>query len=295
MMQLKGERIRMEVPSESADLATWVAETIDGFCGSAQNTLGMSEDEPAFGAPLIGFAAGDDPLFEELKRHVGASHWTPVEAFALAFPELATVANELTIISWILPHTEQTKRDNRRQTSLPAERWARAKLFGEQFNNALREHLVATLNQAGIAAVAPTRLPQWLMEEVTSNWSERHIAYAAGLGTFGLCDGLITPLGKAMRCGSVVARLSLPATPRVYSDHHAYCDFFAGKRCAVCIGRCPVGAISEQGHDKAKCLAYLTQVHREFIEPQFGFSTDACGLCQTKVPCESHIPSRQKG
>jgi epoxyqueuosine reductase QueG len=29
--------------------------------------------------------------------------------------------------------------------------------------------------------------------------SERHAAYAAGLGTFGLCDGLITSVGKAVR------------------------------------------------------------------------------------------------
>jgi epoxyqueuosine reductase len=132
------------------------------------------------------------------------------------------------------------------------------------------------------------------MEDVTSNWSERHIAYAAGLGTFGLCDGLITPVGKAMRCGSVVARLALAATPRVYRDHHAYCDFFAEKRCAACVERCPVGAISEQGHDKARCLDYLDQVRRELIEPQFGFSTDACGLCQTSVPCESHIPDARQ-
>ena len=283
--------MRMDVPSENADRAACVTETITRFCGSAQNSLGSPEDEPAFAAPLIGFAAGDDPLFEELKRHVGASHWTPGEAFALAFPEPATVAGELTVISWILPHTEQTKRENRRETSLPAERWARVKFVGEQFNVALREHLVATFREAGIAAVAPTRLPQYWTEDVTSNWSERHIAYAAGLGTFGLCDGLITPLGKAMRCGSVVARLALAATPRLYSDHHAYCDFFAGKRCAVCAERCPVGAISERGHDKARCLAYLAQVRRELIEPHFGFPTDACGLCQTDVPCESHLPA----
>ena len=284
----------MEEPPSSTDRATWVTETITRFCGSALNSLGMLEDEPVFATPLVAFAAGDDPLFEDLKRHVGASHLTPREAFALAFPEPATVVSELTVISWILPHTERTKRDNRRQTSLPAERWARAKFFGEQFNIALREHLVTTLGEAGIAAVAPTRLPQWSMEAVTSNWSERHIAYAAGLGTFGLCDGLITRLGKAMRCGSVVADLALKATPRDYSDHHAYCDFFTDKRCAVCIERCPVGAISEQGHAKAKCLAYLTQLRREVIEPYFGFSTDACGLCQTNVPCESRIPGRRR-
>jgi len=287
--------MRMEVTPESADPAAWVADTIARFCRSAQNNLGLPQDEPAFAAPLIGFAAGDDPLFGEFKQHVGASHWTPGEAFALAFPELAAVAGELSVISWILPHTQQTKRDNGEETSLPAERWARAKLVGEQFNVALREHLVATFDEAGIAAVAPTRLPQYWTEEVTSSWSERHIAYAAGLGTFGLCDGLITPLGKAMRCGSVVARLALAATPRLYSDHHAYCDFFAGKRCAVCAERCPVGAISERGHDKARCLAYLAQVRREFIESQFGFPTDACGLCQTNVPCESRIPGRRQG
>ena len=38
---------------------------------------------------------------------------------------------------------------------------------------------------------------------MASCWSERHAAFVSGLGTFGLCDGLITPVGKAMRCGSV--------------------------------------------------------------------------------------------
>jgi epoxyqueuosine reductase len=284
----------MERRCDDADLAAWITDTAVGFCASEQNSLQMTVDEPAFGAPLVGFAAGDDPLFEQFKQHVGPSHWTPAEAFAVAYPGLDMVAGRLTVISWILPHTEATKSDNRDQTVLPAERWARAKHFGEQFNVALRDHLVAALDEAGIAAVAPTRLPQWSMEAVTSNWSERHMAYAAGLGTFGLCDGLITPLGKAMRCGSVVARLALAATPRPYGDHHAYCDFFAEKRCAVCVGRCPVGAISEQGHDKARCLAYLTQVRLEFIEPRLGFSTDACGLCQTKVPCESRIPDERR-
>jgi epoxyqueuosine reductase len=40
-----------------------------------------------------------------------------------------------------------------------------------------------------------------------SSWSERHAAYAAGLGTFGLCDGLITARGKAVRFGSIISKL----------------------------------------------------------------------------------------
>ena len=57
-----------EAPSDSAAQADWMIEVIAGFCGSAHNSLGMPQQEPAFAAPLVGFAAGDDPLFAELKR-----------------------------------------------------------------------------------------------------------------------------------------------------------------------------------------------------------------------------------
>jgi len=43
-----------------------------------------------------------------------------------------------------------------------------------------------------------------------SSWSERHAAYAAGLGTFSLNDALITPKGIAHRLGSADYR-SYPA------------------------------------------------------------------------------------
>jgi len=45
-----------------------------------------------------------------------------------------------------------------------------------------------------------------------STWSERHAAHTFGIGTFGLCDGLITSRGKAMRCGSLVANIQIPST-----------------------------------------------------------------------------------
>jgi len=122
-----------------------------------------------------------------------------------------------------------------------------------------------------------------------STWSERHAAYACGLGTFGLCDGLITPLGKAVRVGSVVARLEVPPTPRPYSDHRAYCLFFAQGTCGECIARCPAGAISEAGHDKVKCRDHLNRT-RAFVGEHYGFDGYGCGLCQTGVPCESGVP-----
>jgi len=51
---------------------------------------------------------------------------------------------------------------------------------------------------------------------------------------------LITPKGKAVRVGSVVARLQIPPTARPYTDRHAYCLFFTAGTCRKCIERCPV-------------------------------------------------------
>ena len=122
-----------------------------------------------------------------------------------------------------------------------------------------------------------------------SSWSERHAAHAAGLGTFGLCDGLITAKGKAMRVGSVVARLSIEPTPRLYSDHRAYCLFFDNGTCGKCIDRCPVRAITEAGHDKEKCRQHLAR-SREYVKKTFKFEGYGCLLCQVGVPCEAGIP-----
>lgn len=253
-------------------------------------------DERAWGEPLVGYAAGDDPLFAAYKEHVGPYHWTPAEALALAHPELGgSDPASLTVICWVLPQTAATRADSRQATAHPPERWARARIYGEQFNDHLRREVVRVLEAAGHAAAAPALLPGFATRDsarfmLASNWSERHMAYAAGLGTFGLCDGLITPVGKAMRVGSVVAQIALPPTPRPYSDHHAYCLHYARGTCGACIDRCPAGALSRDGHDKRVCGAYVGST-RAHVAAHYGFQGYGCGLCQTGVPCEAGMPT----
>ena len=279
--------------------AVWLANIIkDYVCRSPKNSLQNQSNDKAFAEPLIGFASGIDPLFDDYKQHVGPFHWTPLEIYELTFPGSNVMAEELTVISWILPQTDDTKSDNREQAKWPAERWARARIYGEQFNETLRKQVVKVLQKEGYEAVAPMLSPQWSRQEseqygFASTWSERHAAYAAGLGTFGLCDGLITPLGKAMRTGSVVARIQIPPTQRPYSDHHAYCPQFADGNCGKCIPRCPVGAISENGHDKNTCYKHTSVASRKYTKKHYNFEGRGCGLCQTNVPCESKIPTKE--
>jgi len=276
------------IASTAADPKSWIEDVIWNFIErSPENTLQGLFQEKAFENALVGFANGADPIFESYKQYVAAYHWTPLEIFNRTFPERSVKAEELTVISWIL-----------RQTTFPAERWARARIFGEEVNVKLRRLVVDALQKEGCAAVAPMLSPLWKRKKsdqyvFASTWSERHMAYAAGLGTFGLCDGLITARGKAMRTGSVVARLEIDASPRPYDDHHAYCLFYSQGICGNCIPRCPVGALSEKGHDKLKCLRHLRPASADYVKANYGFDGYGCGLCQTGVPCESKIPTRE--
>lgn len=251
--------------------------------------------EPLFDEPLIGFSAGNDPLYEFFQKDIGSPYMTPEELFRVSFPDKDTSAGDLTVISWILPHTQLTKADNRKETAYPSERWARAIYYAYTFVPALQTHLVKILQSTGICAMAPVLSPAWKMGisekyKNASSWSERHAAYVSGLGTFGLCDGLITEKGKAVICGSVIARMAIPPTKRPYADPHAWCLFYAKGSCNACIKRCPAGAISNTGHDKTRCREYAYGVGKTYIRKNYGIEQYGCGHCQSGVPCESKNP-----
>ncbi len=285
-----------EIEKQENNLSIKIENAIKGFCGSAvENSSGSNSDERLWDEPIVGFARGDDPLFDKIKSNIGPFYWTPLEIFTRAFPKIKVSPERLTVISWILPQTEKTKADQRKETVYPSKRWAVSRLFGESFNNRLRQHVVDILYDLGFKAIAPVVSSHWTKKTsktygFASTWSERHTAYIAGLGTFGLCDGLITPLGKAMRCGSVVAHISVQPSRRRYTDHHEYCLYFSNDTCKECVTRCPVNAISEKGHDKVKCKKYIRQIAAEHIKTNYGLEVNGCGLCQTLVPCESKIP-----
>jgi epoxyqueuosine reductase len=254
-------------------------------------------EERYFDEPLVGFASASDPLFTEYRKIIGPFHRTPPEWLA-PDPD-ASAVSEGTVICWILPITRTTRESNRRERVLPSLEWARTRNFGEKFNNLLRRHLVAFLSERGHRAVAPQLSPDWKRIDdsprgIASTWSERHAAYAAGMGTFSLNDGLITRRGIAHRCGSVVTDLVLRPTRRADKGPWWNCLHYREGSCGICIDRCPAGALSREGHDKTKCREYLYGDIPHAVADRFHVPEIGCGLCQTKVPCEGRTP-RSKG
>ena len=308
-----------------SELPRFVQGLVEDFLADPQNNnLGPGwTDEIAWQDFLLGYSTGDDALYSFWKSHIGPFHWSPDEAFAMgATPEArehgaaapaapadptqpASAADrgaveppppgELTVVSWALSHTEAAKADNREERELPSQRWARTRIYGQSHNRALHRALVAALALQGYSAVAPSLLPEYGEKQSeeqgrSSNWSERHVAYTSGLGTFGLCGGLITELGQAVRFGSVVVHARIPPTERPYAGPFDYCLYFDGVDCTACIDRCPVAATEDDTRRKVACAEHLEVTTADFVESEFGFEGYGCGLCQTGVPCESTIP-----
>ena len=269
---------------------------------SPGNRMPTPDNDIIFDEPLVQFADGDDPIFTEYKTIIDPTHLTPREALAKAYdkdPE--NLPQKLSVISWILPITEKTRIANRRETRAPSRLWSHTRWFGEIFNNDMRDHVTNLLTEAGYMVTAPMKSPYFQIlrsdKGMASNWSERHVAYAAGLGTFSLSDGFITEGGIAHRCGSAVTDMALPASPRTATGPYTNCLTYVNEKCGKCIERCPAGAITDKGHDKVKCGGYLRELgyNPEQFRKRYDLekSVAGCGLCQTKVPCEAINPTRK--
>jgi len=210
---------------------------------------------------------------------------------------LLSEIEQVSVIAWILPVSEDTRKNNRQERRFPSKLWAFTRCYGGFFNNALRKQVVGFLENLGHPAAAPILFPTFhsFRDEKagwTSTWSERHIAYACGLGTFSLNNGLITPKGIAVGIGSVVTLLKLRPSEKRHRHPKENCLQFRNEKCGRCIPRCPAGAITEKGHDKDKCQVYINSEPLNRKREEYGLkdSPPSCGLCQTGVPCEFEIP-----
>jgi epoxyqueuosine reductase len=263
----------------------------------ANNMLYPFKGEKVFGEPIIGFVRGDDPIFQEYKNIIGPFHLTPKEVLAWQAKNnnvQAPKSENISVISYIMPVESRIKDDNAKNSDWPSARWAHVKHQSEILSAQFVNEIVTELMDNGILAVNPDKTPLFKFKRFNntgwaSQWSQRHIAYAAGLGTFGLNDFLITEKGTAHRCGSFVVNLNLKPNRQRPNDIHAFCLHYQKGKCDKCITRCPVNAISESGHNKDKCYSFNKQ-SLGYIIKHYHIFMNGCGLCATGVPCESTIP-----
>jgi len=239
-----------------------------------------------FDEPLIGFGAAGDPLFVEYKKTGVIGPWF------MAPREWLEGAG--TVISFFFPFTETVRRSNLPGDPEPSFEWLHARIEGEAFLRFFAARCAAAFEREGVSAAAPGIDPRFNTSSgrplqghpeageapYTSNWSERHAAFACGLGTFSLSKGLITEKGVAGRFTSLITTALFEPDSRPYTDIQEYCIL-----CGKCAENCPARAITaENGKSHPPCSRLLHQSREKYM-PRYG-----CGKCQCGVPCEAGIP-----
>ena len=239
-----------------------------------------------YDSPIVKVGSADDPEWEALKQPEAVGHL------------FRTPKEWLSVVSYFAPFSDFVVEGNKRDPVAVGNGWLYARVEGQAFLTEVNHFLERWLRERGYKAFAPyaSEAFRYVFEagtnaeitdkslSFTSNWSERHVAYVCGLGTFSLSKGLITERGVSGRFGSVVTDAPLPVTKRGYTGLYDYCSM-----CGACVYNCPAHAISlEQGKSHHLCCSYFDML-REKYAPRFG-----CGKCQVNVPCERRIPKNNE-
>ncbi len=230
-----------------------------------------------FMPPLIAVGSADDEGFLKLKdpEVVGPHHLMPAD----------WLPGAKTVISLFLPFSERVIRSNAADPKIPSMEWLFTRVDGQQHLLAMGEHVRDALVKEGYKAVVPYADDRYVMRvspdethlpipPYSSNWSERHVGFITGLGTFGRMTNFISKRGACGRLISVVTDWETAPDLKDYEGVYDYCS-----ECLACYRACPGEAFDKNGKSIVKCREYIHEVCKPFA-PRYG-----CGKCQSGLPC----------
>lgn len=220
--------------------------------------------------PLVGFADVNDPYIRDLPEIVTKGHQMPED-----FMEHPTV-----VISYFIPFTKELADGNIGIADHAAsESWADAYKITNAMMAKLNEYLVEKLKGMGYRAAVPTNAGMHT-DILKSYWSQRHLAYAAGLGTFGINNMLITKDGCCGRYNSIVADIPVKADKHLEQEN---CLYKSKGLCKKCVQNCFSGALTTEGFDRRRCYETCEKNMERY-------GVDVCGKCVTNIPCAFIAP-----
>lgn len=257
-------------------------EVIDFVAGYAKEYSVATKWE----TPMTGFADAAHPNIRVLKEIVSPTHNMPEDVL----PDARVV------LSYYIPFTRELAKTNAEAGRLAAPEWALAYEETNAMFVFLNAHLIAFLEELGYRAAVPQASKTFDWEKLKSDWSQRHMAYAAGLGTFGVNNMLITKNGCCGRYNSIVTNLDVEPDAPLAEE---LCLYKKNGSCLVCVKNCPVGALTTTGYNRKICYALTEEnaaIHTEFGSSyQDGKSNNpgntgshVCAKCVTASPC-AHI------
>jgi len=236
------------------DIRGFIQENIKKLVAESSNRM--------YREPIIAFADAKDPEFEGIKKITHEKHMLPEEWM----PEGRT------IVSYYIPFSRDLMEKNRSHEYV-AKEWAVAYIETNNLIKEINAKLAEALKKFGIETVWQLPANSFDDEKLMACWSQRHIAYIAGLGTFGQNNMLITDKGCSGRYGSFI--IDYYIEPSVKSRKEK-CLYKRNGSCGKCMELCPVQALTPVGFDRYKCNERVWQVDAFYHDLA---ECDCCGKC----------------
>jgi epoxyqueuosine reductase QueG len=227
--------------------------------------------------PLTGYASAADPLFPQLKDVAHQGHFLPTDLLAGA----------KTVITFFIPYKKEIGQNNAKGRQASRE-WAEAYGRTNDLIGHINEALSSILDAQGFRTATVQATHNFDQQTLLSAWSHRHVAYIAGLGTFGLNRLLITEQGCCGRLGSLVTDLELDPTPKPEKES---CLYHVDGSCKKCIEKCVARALGLDTFDRESCYRILLENEARLQLPG---NADVCGKCSCGLPCSFTNPVRKK-
>ncbi|MFP4349595.1 MAG: epoxyqueuosine reductase [Thermodesulfobacteriota bacterium] len=265
----------MNTPVFPDDLRHILEETVKTY--SQKNDL-----HRFWRTPLLATAVADD-RFDVLPRIAAEDHVLPRDLLDTA----------RSVVVFFVPFSKELANENHPGDN-PSRSWGLAYEATNRLIGHLSEVLQQELVNRGDRVALTPATHNFDPEKLMARWSHKHLGYLAGLGRFGVNAQFITPAGCAGRMGSLVTDAELGDSPLVNAEE--LCLHKNGRKCLICVERCPVGAVSVSGIDRKRCWERLKEniAHLDALSG-LDSSTHVCGKCQVMVPCSLKDPTGNSG
>ena len=227
--------------------------------------------------PIIKIISARHPEIGGLKKTVSQNHLLPADILSGAE----------SIISFFIPFSENIINSNI-CGEFASEEWASAYINTNALIAVINNEIEVLLAEKKFKTGKIPATHNFDKEKLISNWSHRHIAAIAGIGTFGINNMLITEAGCCGRLGSLVTDFKFEKYDNTILKEK--CLYKINGSCGICRKKCIVNAYETDTFNRHRC--YNICLKNGEYHKSTGYA-DVCGKCVVGLPCSSADPSKK--
>jgi len=225
--------------------------------------------------PIIAVISARDENVPSLKETVSPEHFMPSDIS----PDAKS------IISFFIPFHEDII-NSKINGKMASKEWALAYIKTNALIQIINDNIESIMERNGYKAGKIPATHNFDEKKLISNWSHRHIAYIAGIGTFGINNMLITEKGCCGRFGSIITDYEFKNYAQM--NNNEKCLHKINGSCGLCRKKCAINAYENNNFNRHKCYAQCLENAHYHIN--IGYA-DICGKCMVGLPCSLAEPA----